>query len=175
MQKFQLNFLPRKDNALSLGQSVFVLGLLCLFACYVIYDKKNKQLIAIQDQLTQPRADSHQKALKIPPTHLEELAHKKELQSSMQKAIDTPWDKLFSALESSDRRNIQLLEILPETDKGKIRILAKAQQLNEILDYVEVLKKQPTLQDVTLIEHQTIPSDNQVTIQFTIEASWLIL
>lgn len=102
----------------------------------------------------------------------------KQLVAEWQKALEishhlaTPWQVLFSMLESHEDQNVALLSIDPDIAKKDLVISGEARNLESLLDYVRFLQSQRILRDVTLLSHQINQQDKDKPVRFRISAIW---
>ena len=92
----------------------------------------------------------------------EELQTKLKHVTQLIEQVDTPWDTLFSSVESvSERRELQLT--------------AEAKDLNAMLRYVQLISASNGLTDVYLSSQQVNVQDVLHPIRFTLVANWKTL
>lgn len=113
--------------------------------------------------------------------------------------LNIPWDELFRAVESTDKRRsadpvqqselkalglersaksedgneVALLAIEPDPSKGQVKLTAEARNLTAMLDYVRQLQQQSSLTDVYLQNHQVQQQDAEKPVRFTLTATWI--
>jgi Tfp pilus assembly protein PilN len=128
---------------------------------------------AAQAEATNLRATwmSHQPAaLKLNDT---QLAAEWQKALAINSRLDTPWQKLFAALESYVDQPVALLTIDPDIARKELLLTGEARNLDAVLDYVRFLKRQPMLAEVTLQSHQVNKQDHDKPVRFRISASWV--
>lgn len=86
--------------------------------------------------------------------------------------LGLPWKELFDAFESSQKKNVAVLAIEPDAQKGLVRISAEAKSLDSLPDYLAYLQKVPLFQDVMLLNHQIQDQDPQKPARFMLQAAW---
>jgi len=86
--------------------------------------------------------------------------------------LGRPWPALFSGLEDAAGAQIALLQIKPDSVKGRLRLTAEARTLEDALDYVRRLAEEGGMQDVILEQHQVVEDDAQKPVRFSINARW---
>ena len=88
--------------------------------------------------------------------------------------LGTPWEKLFSALESSANGKIVLLGIEPDPKSGTVTISGEGQDYLATLNYLLELERGGTLSRPHLVRHER-RDDGRDTVAFAISASWSAL
>lgn len=83
-----------------------------------------------------------------------------------------PWDALFAAIESSERKGIALLSIQPDAQKRLIAIGGEARNLEVLLDYIRQLEHSRALVRVHLTSHELQKKDPQHPVRFALAAEW---
>ena len=108
-------------------------------------------------------------------------SHNKLIMSEAQKSsinsaiaqLNLPWRDLLDALESATPSNIALLSIEPESKKLIVKGMAEAKTSREMIDYIEMLKKQNFFRAVILIKHEINEQDSNRPYRFQFEAQWM--
>jgi Tfp pilus assembly protein PilN len=85
--------------------------------------------------------------------------------------LSTPWDKLFSALESAASEQVALLAIEPDPRAGTVVISGDSKDYLAALTYVLNLSRAETLSQVKLARHE-VKNDPQKTVAFSVSAQW---
>lgn len=86
------------------------------------------------------------------------------------KELMLPWEPLFQALESARSPQVKLLALEPDPRKRKLLISAAASEMQDILDYVLALGRQPMLKDVFLLRQER--DEEGGGLLFSIQAVW---
>ncbi|HEX6828061.1 MAG TPA: hypothetical protein VF104_03680 [Burkholderiales bacterium] len=86
--------------------------------------------------------------------------------------LTVPWDRLFSALEAIEEKQVALLSVTPNVQKRQIRIFAEAKTLNDMLAYHRKLEETKAFADVALTEHEVQVQDPERPVRFNIIATW---
>jgi Tfp pilus assembly protein PilN len=86
--------------------------------------------------------------------------------------LSTPWNELFTALESVRGERVALLSIEPDSRAGTVAIAAEARSYAQALDYVSQLRRGTRLTNVNLVKHEMRPDGAQKTVAFFVSASW---
>lgn len=86
--------------------------------------------------------------------------------------LNLPWRDLFDAIESATPSTIALLALEPDAHKHIVRGTAEAKSGDDMVTYVEQLKRQPFFSLVTLTRHEVNVQDPNKPIRFQFEAQW---
>ena len=86
--------------------------------------------------------------------------------------LSTPWDRLFSALESAADEQVALLAIEPDPKSGTVMISGDSKDYLAALTYVLKLSQTDTLSHVQLARHEIRSSEPQKPVSFSISAAW---
>jgi Tfp pilus assembly protein PilN len=87
--------------------------------------------------------------------------------------LNLPWRDLFNAMESATPANIALLSIEPDAKKHVLKATAEAKTSDDMIGYVEQLKKQELFSNVLLTKHEINEQDPNKPIRFQLEAEWI--
>lgn len=86
--------------------------------------------------------------------------------------LSTPWDRLFSALESAADEQVALLAIEPDPKSGTVMIAGDSKDYLAALTYVLKLSQSDALSHVQLARHEIRSSEPQKPVSFSISAAW---
>lgn len=86
--------------------------------------------------------------------------------------LNLPWRDLFSAIEMATPATIALLSIEPDAKKRLLHATAEAKNSDEMLAYIEQLKRQPFFANVILTRHEVNEQDPNKPLRFQFEAGW---
>ena len=86
--------------------------------------------------------------------------------------LNMPWRALHDAIGTATPPNIALLALEPDPRKSSMKITAEAKTSDEMISYVESLKKQELFVDVMLTRHEVSEQDPNRPIRFQIDAVW---
>lgn len=86
--------------------------------------------------------------------------------------LNLPWRALHDAIGAATPPNIALLALEPDPRKSSMKITAEAKTSDEMITYVESLKKQDLFVEVLLLRHEVSEQDPNRPIRFQIEAAW---
>lgn len=86
--------------------------------------------------------------------------------------LTLPWDRLFDTLEASGSKDVALLALEPDPEKGTVKISGEAKNYLAVLDYVRTLKGKPIFDNVELQNHQIQEQDPDKPVRFSLTADW---
>jgi hypothetical protein len=87
--------------------------------------------------------------------------------------LNLPWRDLFNAIESATPATIALLAIEPDAKKHVLKATAEVKASDDMVGYVEQLKKQGLFSNVLLTKHEINAQDPNKPIRFQLEAEWI--
>jgi hypothetical protein len=86
--------------------------------------------------------------------------------------LGLPWNALFKAVESSGGKDIALLSLEPDLQKGAVKIGGEAKDFDVLLMYVKELSKRDVFGSVMLQNHQIQKDVAEKPVRFTLIAHW---
>lgn len=86
--------------------------------------------------------------------------------------LTLPWDRLFEAVEASGSKEVALLALEPDPEKGTVKIGGEAKNYPAVMDYIRALKQQPIFGNVQLQNHQIQEQDPEKPVRFTMTVDW---
>ncbi|MBI1891578.1 MAG: hypothetical protein HYS18_13080 [Burkholderiales bacterium] len=86
--------------------------------------------------------------------------------------LNLPWRDLFDAIEAATPADIALLAVEPDAKKHLLRGTAEAKSSEEMIAYIEQLKKQTLFTSVLLTRHEINEQDPNKPMRFQFEAEW---
>ncbi|MCC7199289.1 MAG: hypothetical protein IT483_07260 [Gammaproteobacteria bacterium] len=91
--------------------------------------------------------------------------------------LSTPWGQLLDDLEAANvdsRRNVAILEIEPDREHQKVRIIGESRTLRAALSYAERLQKSKAIRYPLLDSHEVQLKDPFQPVRFQITAAWRV-
>lgn len=182
MKPIRIDFAPRSLTRALQRTSLrtwFIGGaglLLCISAVWVGLDL-NRQHRAQQTSLQQL-----QTALSERTTRVTRLAATKKFAilesqaSAVNGAIaqlNLPWRDVFDAIESATPATVALLALEPDAKKHLLKGIAEAKHSDDMIAYVELLKRQAFFSNVALTKHEVNEQDPNRPLRFQFEANWI--
>lgn len=86
--------------------------------------------------------------------------------------LNLPWRALREAVDEGTPDSVALLELEPAARRRSLRISAEARHSDDMVGYVERLKKQPVFTEVVITRHEIVSADPNRPIRFDLEARW---
>ena len=86
--------------------------------------------------------------------------------------LNIPWRDLLDAVESATPKEVALLSLEPDAHKNILRGVAEAKTSDDMLSYVEQLKKPGFFDLVVLTKHEVNEQDPNKPLRFQFEAHW---
>jgi len=83
-----------------------------------------------------------------------------------------PWNQLLATLEAADDPDTAVLAITPDAARGQVKIHAEARHLAAMLAYHQRLQASAGLRQVSLVDHELVPSGAETPVRFHITARW---
>jgi len=171
-----INFAPRTVKTMlysaplwALAAALLGLGLI-VFSLYSIYTISDKNQ-ALDDAIV--RAEKIQKNSR--PQFAKEIvipeARALMINAAIQQ-LNLPWSDMFDAIEAATPANIALVSIEPDPKKQLIKGAAEALTSDDMITYIERLKKQPLFADVVLVKHEVNQQDPYKPYRFEFQAQW---
>ncbi len=86
--------------------------------------------------------------------------------------LNLPWRDLFDSIESATPQNIALLELQPDAKRNLVKGMAEAKTSDDMIGYIEQLKRQEFFTAVVLTRHEINEQDPNKPLRFHFEARW---
>jgi hypothetical protein len=154
-----------------LGFFMAAISLVVSILTWQAYQAKHAEYANIElklyqlNQKEQKKLPAKQVVMTISPEKIKQL-------QDMISVLTTPWDELFEAIEQSDKKDIALLGLEPDSQKQRVVITGEAKNLQAALGYIEQLEKQPILAQVFLQQHNIDETSVSKQVSFTVVANW---
>lgn len=163
----------RRRRAVWAGLAVLAIGLALASAVGVRYWKLQRE-VALWNAKA---AEAERVAGRLPQAprvagDKAEIARQVKDANAVLRRLAVPWQALFAAIESSKGKEVALLTVNPDAEKGLVRIGAEAKGLDEMVRYLKRLQRQPALGEVVLLNHQVQEKDPQKPVRFSVTAAW---
>lgn len=155
-----------------------LLAIAALFALLTLqhYGSVKTRLLASQERLQsvmalQPQAkvniEEEAEAFKLPKQEISMIRKTVE-------QLGIPWDGLFETFESTQLKNVALLELSPSQQKEMVVIRGEASDLDAVFAYIRALEKAPVLDRVHLQNHYVEKTNPDQPVAFTLHAQWKV-
>jgi len=86
--------------------------------------------------------------------------------------LNIPWSDVFDAIENATPASIALVALEPDVKKQVVKGTAEARSSDDMIGYIELLKKQPLFVNVILLKHEVSLQDPYKPLRFEFEAQW---
>ncbi|MBC3915996.1 hypothetical protein H8L32_00735 [Undibacterium sp. CY18W] len=86
--------------------------------------------------------------------------------------LNTPWTNLLDALEKATTDKAALLQVTPDMKKSLMKGIAESKSTEDMIAYIEVLKRQAFFSSIVLEKHEINEQDPSKPIRFQFEAQW---
>lgn len=154
----RLNFDSREQVRFgSLFLLIFGCLILSITTVYVYDVAKKTSRLKSQIQISQQHYDSFD----LSKTSSNRDPEQAELLEKILKQINFPWDDFFNSFESVNSKKISILSIQPNTEAREAIVLAEAENLHEMFEYVRLLNSTPSFKQVELLNQVYIIESNQ--------------
>jgi hypothetical protein len=157
MRALQLDFQRTYRPVPWLGLGVLVAALIALAAMAGYYQTVNEQIRFWQDKADRAtRLSGYRAAASHPLTEQAARAQLLEVKLANQvvRQLGLPWNALFTAVETSGGKEIGLLSLEPDLQKGVVKIGGEAKDFDALLNYVKELSTREVFASVMLQNHQ---------------------
>lgn len=130
-----------------------------LTTTHVHIDELRKNL-RVREPMAQPVAAFH-----LSKVESEEINH-------AIRQLNLPWRDIFDSIESATPDSIATLDLTPDAQSRKIRMMAEAKTAEDMIAYIEQLKRSEMLESVILTHHETNVQDANRPIRFRLDMRW---
>lgn len=86
--------------------------------------------------------------------------------------LNLPWRDVFDAVEAATPKTVALLTLEPDAKRNLMRVMAEARNSDDMIAYIEQLKKQTFFTSVLLTKHEINEQDPNKPLRFQFEAQW---
>lgn len=86
--------------------------------------------------------------------------------------LSLPWESLFYAVESAGGKDIALLALEPDMEKGVVKISGEAKNIAAMLDYLKRLEERDVFGTVYLQSHLVQQQNPDKPVRFALLAIW---
>ncbi|MGZ3238102.1 MAG: PilN domain-containing protein [Burkholderiaceae bacterium] len=87
--------------------------------------------------------------------------------------LNLPWRDVLDAIEEATPPTIALLALEPDAKKHTLKGTAEAKSSDDMIAYIEELKKQEFFGNVALVKHEINAQDPNRPLRFQFEAQWM--
>jgi len=172
-----INFAPRTVKTVLFNTPWWGLVLALVGVALILFSVLSAVVMAKQDQLlnvAMERAQRIQKAKQVQPAKPVVIAEGRALMiNAITMQLNVPWSDVFDAIESATPANIALVSIEPDVKKQLIKGQAEALTSEDMIAYIERLKKEALFANVMLVKHEVNQQDPYHPYRFDFVAQWV--
>ena len=88
--------------------------------------------------------------------------------------LTLPWQDVFQAVHAAATKEVALLALEPDAQKGSVRITAESKDKADMLAYVGRLSRDERLGNVHLLSHHVQAQAPGRPVRFSLQASWSV-
>ncbi|PTB86488.1 hypothetical protein C9940_02125 [Pseudidiomarina aestuarii] len=170
MKMISLNHSLQASHANPIANAVLFISVAMLLISLFFLQRSSVTLQQLKNEQSEysRSADSNSVTVKLTEKEQAEL----EAVKGAINDIVMPWPRLFSALEASRLKTINVLSLEPSVRSKSFHITAVTYPVEEILTYITRLKQQDEFTAVSLISTETVRVDGQNATQFELLVLW---
>lgn len=153
-----------------LGIALLMAGCGAVIAMAMQYQQSATRLAKLQAVV-----DHVSRQAKQPPQTTSSTSHMEADVPYMQEVLrrlNLPWDDLFAVLEAAAGKEVALVALRPEPNRGLVRIDGEARDLYSMLEYAQRLQDAKYFGEVSLAEHEITPKGGDKPVRFQLQAKW---
>lgn len=174
MNHLQLDFVARPQAGALQRWAILAAGMLLLCAQLVYW---LVQLQPIQSSLSETLT-SQSKALRKPESAdrltQQDFARLLGQAREVDQQIQLPWNALFTFLDHVSGKDLALMALEPDTNKGQLVITAEARNFAAMLNFYAAVQGSPLFSDVALQSHVINQNVPEQPIRFRLRARWVL-
>ena len=88
--------------------------------------------------------------------------------------LNLPWQDLFSFMDNASGKDLNLLSLEPDSNKGQLILTAEARDYSAMLDFYAAMQASKLFSDVALQSHVVNQNVAELPIRFRLRARWMI-
>lgn len=176
MQTLTLDFHRKTHNIPWSGLLLLALGLALVAGVGAVYLDNSERIAVAEGKIkANDRAARRQQVVNRGSAgDLQKVAMEIKHANEVIGQLNLPWEELFKAVETGDRKQVALLSIEPDPQKRQVKVTAEARNLSAMLNYARSLEQQQLLTDIFLQSHQVQQQDPEKPVRFVFTATWMI-
>lgn len=175
MRALRLDYQRRNDPLPWAGAGLLVVALAALVALGAQYHTLTRQTALWDGKADRIESQSRRHAQAARPlTEQEARAQALEVQQANQvlRQLTQPWNVMFAAVEASGDKDVALLSLEPDTQKGTVKITGEAKNLVALLNYANRLAAREVFSNVFLENHKVQQTDPEKPLRFSLRVVW---
>jgi hypothetical protein len=165
--RLELDYIAPRRRSLWLGVLVLAVSLCVAAAMFLRYREVRLELARMET------ASGLMSVERRPPRVMPKERLDQELKSaeSVIRQLSLPWAALVETIEGAAMPDVAILQLQPEAQLRRLRIMAEARHREAMFRYLRRLSADGTLSDVHMVSHQVQFDDPQRPIQFAVQAT----
>ena len=172
-RRLDIDYVPsRSHRRIALGLLGIAVSLWVMI--FFVYQQENEEIRILHETLQRMPKYA---GIEVPTKRVESAFamltkdEKRELEQISRK-MNMPWDNIFRGLQRAGAARIALLEVTPDPDTHRLRMVGEAPRANEVWEYMTRLSLQPGFSQVVLVEHEFRQDQPQQPIRFVLDLKW---
>ena len=166
-RRLELDYVAPTRRPRALGLLVLAIGLAVAGTLVERYREVRIALQGFETGGALPGAERRALRARSPQT-LE--AEAKRVDATLRQ-LALPWGSIIESVESANTRDVAILQLQPDAQRGQLRLGAEARTQQAMLDYLQRLAAARGLADVHVVNHQVQVEDPYHPVRFTVQAS----
>lgn len=169
-----LDFVSQERPISPFGWSLLIVGVLLVLAAAVTWWLASADTSHWREETARWQNMTKRAGFGSDVTDAQVAAMRPEVDAAA-KAVERlaiPWGDLYGNLESTVDETISLLAVLPNAEKGEVRLNGEAKDFAALRAYLKRLNDSGVLSDVRLLRQEESQKDPQRPIVFSISAAW---
>ncbi|MGE5320341.1 MAG: hypothetical protein ACM3KD_09185 [Hyphomicrobiaceae bacterium] len=175
MRALRLDYQRRNDPLPWAGVGLLVVTLAALIALGGHYRALSREAAVWDSKADRIERQSRRHAQATRPlTEQQARAQALEVKQANQvlRQLTLPWNAMFEAVEASGGKDVALLSLEPDVQKGVVKITGEAKNLAALLDYAKRLAARKVFSNVFLENHKIQQTDPEKPLHFTVLVVW---
>ena len=169
-----LDFAAGRRIAGTGGWLLLVAGASVALAATLDWQDLREDTARWEDKAVQQARAAQRAGQGAPAVGGEELRPQIDAAAKALSRLAIPWGELYRCLEENADQNVSLLAVLPNPEKGELRLSGEARDFAALRGYLERLGESGVLSDVRLLNHEVRESDAQKPVVFSLVAVWQV-
>jgi len=172
MRALELDFVGGRKKGTRFGALLLLASAVVLFILLSAFEDLQRENALLQEELE--RIERRARGMSAMVENVDDVtAAEIRLANSVIDQLTLPWEKLFRAIEGASFGKVVLVGITPDARSGTVEIVGEATDREAMVDYVQRLASEPTLNNVYLLSHEYQRRGGVRPYRFTVSGSWL--
>jgi Tfp pilus assembly protein PilN len=144
----------------------------CIGACWITFSLLQQKKVLEQDRKRLNGQIAKQALVRKGPTQALIAEAQANAINVAVSQLNLPWRDLLDAIEAATPPAIALLTLDPDAKRRTIKITAEARDSADMINYIELIKRQSFFADAILTRHESNEQDPNKPIRFQLETQW---